>query len=447
MTTKRIDQLNAHPRTTATPLVLRNNFIPVRDSSLGTDNTKKIPLEYRARYEANVLDFGAVQDDLAYDSTPAIQAAIDWVANNAVGNWWHYGVVYIPPGVYSIGQLVMREGVSLIGAGQRATVLQQRDGVNVSAIVQDQGSINNHYIHWCRIQDFTLEKVSGKTDTLGSGIFFNSNCGEGTKFQNLTISNFPENCLWVMGAIPCWFQDLHLFQSGQSSGFGYGLLLTHGGGNSWTGHYVLGISGDNHWNALLGVQEANCWVAGMKAETQFTMPYAIEMRGGSNNSWLIASGISYCATNQAGLAQAFVRIRPDSTSGPSIELTGCTTHAGAFAPLYLIKDDFNGVTVDYSPVDTHGVQQNFKTIYSGQLGTTIFKAHSAGGCWVRTAEDPPAKTGTFALGHTNGVGNSTSANMTALQKGTATNAPASLVVNKWVRASLDGVNGWIPFFT
>lgn len=60
----------------------------------------------------------------APDNAAAIQAKIDAVARQGGG------VVYVPPGLWTSGPLVMRSGVSLRGAGQYASVLRLKDGAS-----------------------------------------------------------------------------------------------------------------------------------------------------------------------------------------------------------------------------------------------------------------------------------------------------------------------------
>ena len=63
----------------------------------------------------NVLDFGADPTGVA-DSTAAIQAAIDSISA---------GVVILPIGTYkTVATINMKNGVSLVGAGSYATVIQ-----------------------------------------------------------------------------------------------------------------------------------------------------------------------------------------------------------------------------------------------------------------------------------------------------------------------------------
>ena len=51
----------------------------------------------------------------------------------------------------------------------------------------------------------------------------------------------------------------------------------------------------------------------------------------------------------------------------------------------------------------------------------------------------------LAVSGTAGVGNGSSANVTALAKGTGV-GPTSDVVNKWLPVTINGDTGWIPFF-
>lgn len=69
-----------------------------------------------AGYVCNVAEFGAVGDGVTED-TDAIQAALD-AASDAGG-----GVVYMPPGTYSVDTLYINDDVSLVGSGMGVTIL------------------------------------------------------------------------------------------------------------------------------------------------------------------------------------------------------------------------------------------------------------------------------------------------------------------------------------
>lgn len=76
----------------------------------------------------SVKDFGAKGDGLQVDTT-AVQAAINRVS--FLGG----GIVYFPPGTYKLDQVltVTTSGVSLVGAGQSATVLRGDFGLSMTS--------------------------------------------------------------------------------------------------------------------------------------------------------------------------------------------------------------------------------------------------------------------------------------------------------------------------
>lgn len=489
---KRIDQLTAHPSSLTQPLAspsgTQNAFLAVRDASLPSDNTRKVSIDrFQAPHTVNVLDFGAQSPgDDSFDSTAAFQAALDWVQNN-----WGNGTVYVPQGVFCLRQIRMHEGISLIGNGTKSTMLRQFDGVNDDMIVQDAATLAANYIHGCRIMNFRMQKWHSLTgdgsrtptffDRQGSAIWFNSMCGEGTKFQNLIIEGFPDDGIAINGAVTCWMQDISVSSNGQ-----YGIWCINGGGRSFTGHYMLGISGDNNgWrnptntqaspdvgieanatideqdfyqgNALIGSMNANLHIVGVKSEGQSFQNYAVQMKNSTSlPNWIILEQVTHTTNggfNPGFGREAIVNLMAGGAPTLTVMVKGISLHSGATPPKYVVKDSQTGVKIDYLPSvnGNSGFSKYDEAVYSRDAAGLVRAVLCDGGSWTKTASDPPvdvvaATHKTFGIGHTNGVGNSTSANLTALQKGTATNAPASLVVNKWVYATLDGVTGWIPFF-
>jgi hypothetical protein len=77
--------------------------------------------------------------DAVTDDKAAIDAAIAYAATAAPGNVYGRGVVYFPPGYYSVsGSIVMNHDyVSLVGAGKLSSLLYLRSGVaDVAAVLQ-----------------------------------------------------------------------------------------------------------------------------------------------------------------------------------------------------------------------------------------------------------------------------------------------------------------------
>lgn len=106
----------------------------------------------------NVMDFGAVGDGIANDRA-AIQAAVD-AAAQAGG-----GIVYLPEGVYGIGDsglnktysgIQLADGVTLKGAGMGVSVLKVLDGTNISITGVVRTPFNTPTTH-VTMEDFTID--------------------------------------------------------------------------------------------------------------------------------------------------------------------------------------------------------------------------------------------------------------------------------------------------
>jgi hypothetical protein len=97
----------------------------------------------------SVKDYGAKGDGTT-DDTTAIQAAINacssgWI-NNGGGLYSGGNTLYIPEGIYLVSStLAMKVGVSIIGAGYRATVLKftnTGDGILMSSTINVNNTVN-----------------------------------------------------------------------------------------------------------------------------------------------------------------------------------------------------------------------------------------------------------------------------------------------------------------
>ncbi len=218
----------------------------------------------------NVKGFGATGDGTT-DDTAAFQAALD-SAFDSQGS-----IVYLPPGHYSITQIRMKPGVSLIGAGiapetlgvnAQGSVIEQVDGQDVSAIVNDPTVLGvTDFWHWSVLSNFRLIKKSG-TDTLGSGIELNTRTGEGFKLEHLFVSSFPEDGIsFLRGGIPLYMEDIHVFGNGA-----YGVDIGRTGSDTWQIVSLNLISGDDNQNALIRIITAGAggesfFLSGIKGET------------------------------------------------------------------------------------------------------------------------------------------------------------------------------------
>jgi hypothetical protein len=175
------------------------------------------------------------------DDTSALQTALNAGA----------GTVYMPPGDYVISQLIIPEGATLLGAGMASspttgTRLVQKDGVNVSALVAPCAGVTDIWSA-ARVAHLQVRKVSGATDTQGSGIAVNCRSGPGLLFEHLWVEQFPEHGIsYLHGGGPVTVRDVHLVNNG-----GSGLSLARGGSDLWQGVTGHNISGSGNATALV----------------------------------------------------------------------------------------------------------------------------------------------------------------------------------------------------
>lgn len=94
---------------------ITSNAVNVQYDPAGT-GAVSTNVQAKLRESVSVKDFGAVGDGVTDDSA-AIQAAIEAVRNSGGG------VVNIPAGTFKANDLVLYTGISLVGAGGRATIL------------------------------------------------------------------------------------------------------------------------------------------------------------------------------------------------------------------------------------------------------------------------------------------------------------------------------------
>lgn len=196
--------------------------------------------------------FGAQGDGRA-DDTAAIQRAID-------GAYARKGsIVLFPSGIYVISQITLRQGISLMGSGVNppphglGTTLQQKSGTDLDLIVSDQSSPGYH--HWSVISNMRLVGANGAK--LSSGIRFAVATGEGMKFEHLLIGNFARDGIQIIGGVPFYAEDLHLFGNGVGSGSGFGLHIKGGGAVPSQTYLLSMISGDNNMTGLIHLETAS----------------------------------------------------------------------------------------------------------------------------------------------------------------------------------------------
>jgi hypothetical protein len=196
----------------------------------------------------NVRDFGAQGDGIG-DDTAAIQRAID-------GAYARKGsTVFFPSGIYVVSQIILRAGISLMGSGINppphglGTVLQQKAGTDLDLIVSDQPPRGYH--HWSVISNMSLVGANGTK--LSSGIRFPAATGEGMKFEHLLIKDFAVDGIQVIGGVPFYAEDIHLFRNGVASGLGYGLDIATKGSDPSQTYELSMISGDDNMTALIHI--------------------------------------------------------------------------------------------------------------------------------------------------------------------------------------------------
>jgi hypothetical protein len=143
----------------------------------------------------NVKDFGAVGDGTT-DDTAAIQAAIDaaFAITTASPNDMieaRGATVFIPEGFYLTDTLTLPSGVSILGAGTRATKLFNDFGTSSEGIVHS----SSEYTGLFTLKDFSIEArvdVSGNRLNTVSGIRIQRNAGTPWNTGHVAIEN-----VWV----------------------------------------------------------------------------------------------------------------------------------------------------------------------------------------------------------------------------------------------------------
>jgi hypothetical protein len=210
----------------------------------------------------DVKTYGALGNGIT-DDTTAIQSAINAAASGGGST------VFFPPGVYLASQIVLTQGISLVGSGMNAspwglgTTLQQKAGVNQHFIVS-RGE--DGYQHWSVISNVRL--MGDPSNTSGAGIHFSVASGEGTKFEHLLIKGFAAEGIFVWGGVPLCMEDIHAFSNGT-----YGVNINPTGTAPSQTYLLTMISGDDNGTALIhlgpsrGVGGAVTWlIEGVKAE-------------------------------------------------------------------------------------------------------------------------------------------------------------------------------------
>jgi len=207
--------------------------------------------------------FGIIPNSVE-DQTKLIQQAIDSFGSDS-------GILWFESGKYRITQLIWRAGVEIRGVGTKGSATQfiQVDGVNADAIVSDTNLPSMEWIHWSRLNNFSLIKEPGSTDTVGSGIALNHFTGEHCHVENLHVIGFPEDGIHIRhGGSPGYFTNLNTTNNER-----YGINLhPSSGGLPAQGIVFENISGDANGVALmnfesLGMISEQIVVRNVKSET------------------------------------------------------------------------------------------------------------------------------------------------------------------------------------
>jgi len=171
----------------------------------------------------NVRQFGAKGDGDA-DDTAALQAAID--AAKKLG-----GTVFLPPGVYLTGRLVLHSRIHLRGSGGGATVLRLKPGAN-SALLESAGFATltgrggDGGITMFSVRDLTLDGNKAHNERAGYGMRFYA---YGYELASVIIVNFRNDGIYsewgLSGALPVPSHQMEAHISGitSSDNDGYGV--------------------------------------------------------------------------------------------------------------------------------------------------------------------------------------------------------------------------------
>lgn len=193
---------------------------PVADAKVGLSHSPQAAPPY-----TSVRDFGAKGNGIA-DDTRAIHAAI---AAAPVG-----GTVWFPPGTYMVGKtLELRPGTTYLGSNPESSVIRQRDGANLDAILADENFIMNlhHTSSGVQVENLGIDGNSGRnrrghglvlmTDrclvrhvivsfTPEAGIVLSDQNSNGIVVSDNAVENRIEDCTIIQpGSYGVWIRDTH----------------------------------------------------------------------------------------------------------------------------------------------------------------------------------------------------------------------------------------------
>jgi hypothetical protein len=192
------------------------------------------------------------------DDTAAVQAAI-----NAAKTGHSGGIVFFPPGVYMISQIIPYAGVNLIGSGVAdqyggtgagGSEIQQKPGTDLDVIAPANAA---SYFQSTEMYNFSLQGALGTTAS--SGINFAAEAPNyGTILHHLMIGNFALDGIKLSyGFDSCHIFDIGSGGNGVGAGGGYGVELIGGGGAPQSLCGLDHIYGDNNQTALIHLKSAS----------------------------------------------------------------------------------------------------------------------------------------------------------------------------------------------
>lgn len=214
-----------------------NNAISAIETKVGVNNSAVASsLDYRVtQLETgnngyNVVSYGAVGNGTT-DDTTAIQNAIN-AAHSA-----KKGTVYFPPGIYKISStLTIYTGVSLVGAGSAASIINQVTTSANGITAVDAGALT--------IQNL---RINGPASGSGVGISMSHSSANNVPyltFIGLKVVNFGSHGIFIHTAIVSSFIDVVCETNGgygfnfDSSSTSLSFVSCYGNGNSTGGYRV-----------------------------------------------------------------------------------------------------------------------------------------------------------------------------------------------------------------
>jgi hypothetical protein len=196
----------------------------------------------------NVRWFGALGDGTT-DDTAAFQAAITAAAT------YRQCRVLVPSGHYRISQIVIKNGVYLVGEGTKkvgstaAQVIgswcQQTEDTNDNMVVLDPARVGT----WQESSGITGMRFTGHDSNVsGSGLHTEGvRLGEDFQLNWCWFEDFADDGITIdAGTQPGMITNVHLFRNGR-----YGINAYRGAFDIWQSFEMANISGDSNGLALI----------------------------------------------------------------------------------------------------------------------------------------------------------------------------------------------------